>query len=78
MLKPDMIVSWDKHLKNGNLWRVTVELSMQDTPGEEPYIYTVEVLVVSPTQALAQYIAATMYPDYESLSVDDEPIKTSS
>jgi hypothetical protein len=51
---------------------------MQDTPGEEPYIYTVEVHVVSPTQALAQYIAATMYPDYESLSVDDEPIKTSS
>jgi len=78
MLKPDMIVSWDKHLKNGNLWRVTVELSMKDTPGEEPYIYTVEVHVVSPTQALAQYIVATMYPDYESLSVDDEPIKTSS
>ena len=78
MLKPDMIVSWDKHLKNGNLWRVTVELSMQDTPGEEPYIYTVEVHVVSPTQALAQYIVTTMYPDYESLSVDDEPIRTSS
>jgi len=77
MLKPDMIVSWDKHLKNGNVWRVTVELSMQDTPGEEPYIYTVEVHVVSPTQALAQYIAATMYPDYESLSVDDEPFRTS-
>jgi len=78
MLKPDMIVSWDKHLKNGNLWRVTVELSMKDTPGEEPYIYTVEVHVVSPTQALAQYIVTTMYPDYESLSVDDEPIRTSS
>ena len=77
MLKPDMIVSWEKHLKNGNVWKVTVELSMQDTPGEEPYIYTVDVYVVSPTQALAQYIAATMYPDYESISVDDEPCKLS-
>ena len=40
---------------------------MQDTPGEEPYVYTVEVFVVAPTQALAQYIIATMYPDYEHI-----------
>ena len=48
-----MIVSWDKHLKNGNVWKVQVELAMQDTPGEEPYCYLVEVHVVAPTQALA-------------------------
>lgn len=75
-MKPDMTVSWDRHLKRGNIWRVEVELSMQDTPGEEPYSYNVEVYVVSPTQSLAQYIVATMYPDYESISVDDEPTRT--
>ena len=49
---------------------------MQDTPGEEPYSYNVEVYVVSPTQSLAQYIVATMYPDYEAIFVDDEPTRT--
>ena len=70
-----MIVSWDRHLKNGNVWGVEVELSMQDTPGDF-YIYTVEVYVVAPTSALAQYIVATMYPDYESIIIDDEPTRT--
>ena len=35
-MKCDMIVSWDKHLKNGNLWRVNVELPMQDAPEDAP------------------------------------------
>jgi hypothetical protein len=71
-----MIISWNNHLKRGNVWRVEVELSMQDTPGEEPYTYNVEVYVVATSQALAQYIVATMYPDYELIAVDDEPTKT--
>ena len=65
-MKPDMILSWDQHLKNGNVWKVNVEFSMQ----------FVDIYVVAPTQALAQYIAATMYPDYESLCIDDEPTRT--
>ena len=76
-MKPDMTISWEQHLKRGNVWRVEVELSMQDTPGDEPYIYTVEVYVVAPTQALAQYIVSTMYPDYESICIDGEPCKLS-
>ena len=76
-MQPDMTISWEQHLKRGNVWRVEVELSMQDTPGDEPYIYTVEVYVVAPTSALAMYIVTTMYPDYESISVDDEPCKLS-
>ena len=76
-MKPDMTISWEQHLKRGNVWRVEVELSMQDTPGDEPYIYTVEVYVVAPTHALAQYIVSTMYPDYESICIDDEPCKLS-
>ena len=73
--KPDMIIGWEQHLKNGNVWRVEVELAMQDTP-DNFYTYNVEVYVVAPTQALAQYIVATMYPDYEGIFVDDEPTRT--
>jgi len=75
-MKHDMTISWDQHLKNGNVWRVEVELAMQDTP-DDFYTYSVEVYVVAPTQALAQYIVATMYPDYEGIFVDDEPTRTS-
>ena len=74
-MRHDMTVSWDRHLKNGNVWGVEVELSMQDTPGDF-YTYTVKVYVVAPTSELAMYIVSTMYPDYESISVDDEPTRT--
>ena len=74
-MRPDMTVSWEQHLKKGNVWRVQVELAMQDTP-DDFYTYNVEVYVVASTQSLAQYIAATMYPDYEGIFVDDEPIRT--
>ena len=75
--KPDMIVGWEQHLKNGNLWKVNVELPIQDVPDGDILYYNVDVYVVSPTQALAQYIVSTMYPDYESISVDDEPCELS-
>ena len=72
--KPDMIVGWEQHLKNGNVWKANVELSMQGGDNDEQLIYNVDVYVVAPTQALAQYIVATMYPDYESLQIDDDPV----
>ena len=79
-MQPDMTVSWDRHLKRGNIWRVEIELSMQDEIGpgvpSGTMFYTVEVYVVAPTSALAMYIVTTMYPDYESISVDDEPTRT--
>tara|TARA_A100001201_G_scaffold20023_2_gene22460 strand:+ start:15 stop:257 length:243 start_codon:yes stop_codon:yes gene_type:complete len=74
-MQSDMIVSWDKHLKNGNVWHGIVELGMMDTPGDDPQLLTVSVYVIATSQALAQYIIATMYPDYESISVDDEPTR---
>jgi len=75
-MKSDMIVSWEQHLKNGNVWRVNLELPMQDTPGDDILFYSVDVYIIAPTQALAQYIVSTMYPDYLSLCIDDEPIRT--
>ena len=52
------------------------ELTMQGGETDEQLIYTVEVFVVSPTQQLAQYIITTMYPEYESVFIDDEPVGT--
>jgi len=75
-MQPDMIVSWEQHLENGNVWKVEVELAMQGGETDEQLAYNVEVYVVAPTQALAQYIVATMYPDYEGIFVNDEPIRT--
>ena len=76
-MKPDMVISWEHHLKNRNVWAVEVELAMQDGDSDEQLVYPVEVYVVAPTQALAQYIVATMYPEYASLSVADETCEPS-
>ena len=76
-MKHDMIVGWKQHIKNGNVREVTVELAMQDEigPGVPSSVleYTVMVLVVAPNRDLAQYIVTTMYPEYESISIPDEP-----
>ena len=72
MFKPDMIVTWKDHLENGLIWKANVELAMEDV-GESSF-YSVDVYVVAPNQSLAQYIVTTMYPEFESLSVDDEPM----
>ena len=72
MIKPDMIVTWKDHLKRGWIWKVNVELAMEDV-GESSF-YSVDVYVAAPNQSLAQYIVTTMYPEFESLCVDDEPM----
>tara|TARA_B000000565_G_scaffold133762_1_gene101254 strand:- start:262 stop:507 length:246 start_codon:yes stop_codon:yes gene_type:complete len=71
-MKPDMTVTWKDHLKNGWIWKANVELAMEDV-GESSFYY-VDVYVVAPDANLAQYIVTTMYPEFESLSVDDEPV----
>ena len=72
MIKPDMIVTWKEHLKRGWIWKVNVELAMEDV-GESSF-YSVDVYVAAPNQSLAQYIVTTMYPEFESLCVDDKPM----
>ena len=72
MIKPDMIVTWKDHLENGLIWKANVELAMEDV-GESSF-YSVDVYVVAPNQNLAQYIVTTMYPEFESLCIDDEPM----
>jgi len=71
-MKSDMIVTWKDHLENGWIWKANVELAMEDV-GESSF-YSVDVYVVAPNQNLAQYIVTTMYPEFESLCIDDEPM----
>jgi len=72
MIKPDMIVTWKDHLAKGSVWKANVELPMEDV-GESSF-YSVDVYVVAPNQSLAQYIVTTMYPEFDSLCIDDEPM----
>ena len=67
-----MIVTWKEHLENGLIWKANVELAMEDV-GESSF-YSVDVYVVAPNQSLAQYIVTTMYPEFDSLCIDDEPM----
>ena len=60
-MQPDMVISWDQHLKNGNVWKVNIELSMQGGDNDEQLFYNVDVYVVAPTQELAQYIVCLLY-----------------
>jgi len=73
-MNPDMSVGWNQHLKNGNVWRVEVEMPMQDSPDDAPNFLNIEVDVVSPNRDLAQYIVTTMYPDYSSICISDKPL----
>ena len=73
----DLVIDYDVHLRSGRVWRVELDLPLEDAPEDVPSTLSVAVDVVSPTRDLAQYIAATMYPDYISLCIDDEPLSGS-
>jgi len=75
-MKPDMYVGWEQHLKNGNVWRIEIELPMQDSPEDDPNYLSVNVDVVAPTRDLACYIVSAMYPDYESMCSNENPISS--
>ncbi len=70
----DMIQDFDKHLQHGNVFLVEIELPLQDAPDDVPNSISVDVYVTAKNHDQAQYIASTMYPDYESISVYHEPI----
>ena len=73
-MQPDMIVSWDSHLKHGNIWRIDIELPMQDASDDKPDFLSVCVDVIAPTKNLAKYIVQEMYPDYLTIVIPDEPL----
>ena len=73
-MSADMIVDYEAHLKSGRVWRVDISLPMQDCPEDNPDFLNVSVDVIAPNRDLAQYIVSVMYPDYDSLSIPDDPL----
>ena len=73
--RPDMYVTFRDHIKHGNVWTAEVSLPMQDTPEEPPYLYWVVVDVIAPNRDLAYYIVSVMYPDYETITIEDVPLQ---
>jgi hypothetical protein len=73
----DLHIDYDVHLRSGRVWRVELELPLQDAPDDVPNFINVSVDVVAPNRDLAQYIAATIYPEYLSLCIDDKPVSGS-
>lgn len=70
----DLVVDFENHLKHGSVYLVEVELPWQDAPDEAPSTITADVYVIAKNSDQAQYIVSTIYPDYESISVYNEPI----
>ena len=72
----DMHIDYDRHLMHKNVWRVYVEMPMQSSPKDSLEFLSISVDVIASDRDLAQYIVARMYPDYESISVDDSPLSS--
>ena len=72
----DMHIDYDRHLLHKNVWRVYVEMPMQSSPKDALEFLSILVDVIASDRDLAQYIVARMYPDYESISVDDSPLSS--
>ena len=72
---PDLVVDYDVHLHSGRVWRCHIEVPCAHSPAELTKHVDVCVEVIAHNQHLAHYIAMCLYPDYLSLSVEDEPIK---
>ena len=72
--QPDMYVTFRDHIRHGNVWTAEVELGMQDTLDEPAYPLWIVVDVIAPNRDLARYIVSEMYPDYESITIENEPL----
>lgn len=70
----DLIIDFENHLKNGRVYLVELELPLQDAPDDAPNMITADVYIIANSLDQAQYIATTMYPDYESVGVYHEPV----
>jgi hypothetical protein len=73
----DLHIDYETHLGCGRVWRVEVEIPLKDAPEDVPPFLDVTVDVIAPNRDLAQYIAATMFPEYSSISIHDEPLRPS-
>lgn len=68
----NLLIDYDVHLGSGRVWEVEVEL-----PDEDSTI-ALKTHVIASNRDLAQYIAASIYPDYDSIAIGDEPLSPQS
>jgi hypothetical protein len=56
-------------------WVLIDDKAQNLTPEEPPYLYWVVVDVIAPNRDLAYYIVSVMYPDYETITIEDVPLQ---
>ena len=73
-MSADMYVDYKSHLRHGNVWGVEVELPLQGGEEDDVDSISITVDIIAQDRELARYIVATMYPDYNSVAVDNLPM----
>ena len=51
---PDMHIDYNRHLMHKNVWRVYVEMPMQNAPADDPVFMDIAVDVIASDRDLAQ------------------------
>ena len=74
---PDLVIDLQKHIDEGRLWKVRVQLPMDDpnvVSADVPLSLDVEVHVIAPDVHLAQYIASTLVKGGIEFNVNDDEV----
>ena len=72
---PDLVIDLQKHVDEGRLWKVRVQLPMDDpnvVSADVPLSLDVEVHVIAPDVHLARYIASTLVKGGIEFDVNDD------
>ena len=74
---PDLVIDLQRHIDEGRLWKVRVQLPMDDpnvVADDVPLSLDVEVHVIAPDVHLAQYIASTLVKGGIEFNVKDDEV----
>ena len=74
---PDLVIDLQRHIDEGRLWKVRVQLPMDDpnvVADDVPLSLDVEVHVIAPAVHLAQYIASTLVKGGIEFNVNDDEV----
>ena len=74
---PDLVIDLQRHIDEGRLWKVRVQLPMDDpnvVSADVPLSLDVEVHVVAPDIHLARYIASTLVKGGIEFNVKDDEV----
>ena len=74
---PDLVIDLQRHIDEGRLWKVRVQLPMDDpnvVADDVPLSLDVEVHVIAPDVLLARYIASTLVKGGIEFNVNDDEV----